>query len=150
LEIRHDEALKVDPPALAEATDDARLFRSEERRWIANRAKFTSLVHSLPARHRQSLLTLCLGREFELLGTGILGRGKAGECGIKPMRVVSQAQRLGAIGFLLVHVDPARTSVPTEEEIMVTRETRRLGEDFDIPLLDHLILGRDQVRDVAA
>lgn len=64
------------------------------------------------------------------------------------MRVSSQAGRLCAIGFLLVDHDPSRTSGPSGEGLMATRELQRPGEDL-IYLLYHLVIGRDWLRQVA-
>lgn len=150
LDSRRDEVPGVDPPALIDAASGGQLWRSEEPRRIANRDDIARHVRSLPAQCRQSLLALYLGRDFELLATEKLGAGNVGECRVKPMRIISQAHRLGAIGFVLVHDDPARASVPTAEEIRATREIRRLGEDFSIFLLDCIILGQDRMRDIAA
>lgn len=146
MDIRHEKAPEVGPPALG---DGGELWHWPRHHRVANRDDVIRHVRSLPAKSRGSLLALYLGANFHLLATEILGRGNAGECGVKPMRIVRQAHQLGAIGFILVHHDPGRMSAPTAEEIKVTREIRRAGEDFDIHLLDHIILGFEKVRNIS-
>lgn len=107
-------------------------------------------VRSLGPNHAQSLLALYVSPKSCLLGASILAR--RGETGrdVEPVEVVGNARGLGAMGFILVHYDPARVSGPNDQELRLARELRRLGEDCDIYLLHYLIIGKGRVREIAA
>ena len=64
------------------------------------------------------------------------------------MKLVSSG--VGAVGFSLVTYAPGRVAKSSAEESSIMREIRRAGEDFDINLLDHLIVGRNGMIQVSA
>ncbi|HEY0630183.1 MAG TPA: JAB domain-containing protein [Sphingomicrobium sp.] len=95
-----------------------------------------------------SVLALFLDKNFDLLAMDCLGQGRAADCEIKPHLLVRRGLQLGAIGFVLIQNSPERLSKATAAEIELTREIRRAGEDFDVHLLNHLILTRRKVLEV--
>lgn len=96
-----------------------------------------------------SVLALFLNRDFDLLVIDCLGQGRVADCEIKPYCLVRRGHELGAIGFLLIQNSPDRIAKATSQEIGLTREIRRAGEDFDVQLLGHLIITRHKVIEVA-
>ena len=96
-----------------------------------------------------SVLALFLNRDFDLLAIDCLGQGRAADCEIKPYALVQRGHELGAMGFLLIQNSPDRLAKATSQEIGLTREIRRAGEDLDLPLLGHLIITRHKVMEVA-
>lgn len=69
-------------------------------------------------------MALYLDSDFRLLATELLGSLNLGRSGIKPMRIIGQAGRLGAMGFILVHHDSSRTAGAGLEERKATVELR--------------------------
>lgn len=106
-------------------------------------------VRSCNADLAGSVLALFLDRNFNLLAMDRLGQGRAANCEIKPYRLVRRGLQLGAVGFVLIQNSPDRISKATPEEIGLTREIRRAGEDFNVQLLNHLIMTRTRVIEVA-
>lgn len=105
-------------------------------------------VRSLEAVLDGSVLALFLDKEFNLLAMDNLGQGRAADCHIKPYLLVRRGLELSAAGFLLVQSSPDRISRATVQEIALTKEIRRAGEDFDVHLLNHLIVTRKRVIEV--
>lgn len=94
------------------------------------------------------VLAMFLDRDFNLLATDCLGQGNAVACDIKPYLLVRRGLQLGAVGFVLIQNSPDRMSKATPEEVGLTRQIRRAGEDFDIHLLNHLIVTQDRLIEV--
>lgn len=105
-------------------------------------------VRSHDVEPADSVLALFLDNGFNLLAMDRLGQGRAADCEIKPYHLVRRGLQLGAVGFVLIQNSPARLSRATAEEIALTREIRRAGEDFDVHLLNHLIVTRKRVIEV--
>ena len=116
---------------------------------MATLADVDQHVRSLPAGDDQALLALYIGRGSNLLATEIFGRGHPGGWAIKPMRIIRQALKLGAIGLIMVHHDRGRTLGPRAQEIRMAQELRRLGEDLEVPLFHYLVLDQDRMREIA-
>jgi len=117
---------------------------------ISNIGAAEAYVRSLPASFADSVLSLYLDGGFNLLAVDQLGPGRASDCGLKPMQLIGRGERLGAVAFILVTYAPGRVAKASPEESRITREIRRAGEDVDIHLLDHLIVGRGGLIEVAA
>lgn len=109
---------------------------------LRSRTAALDYVRSHPAGGIGSLVALYLGRDFDLLAIDRIGEGSAAQCALKPMHPVIRGHRLGAIGFVLIHHAPERTR-PSPEDLKLTREIKRAGDDFDIQLLDYLIMTGD-------
>ena len=105
-------------------------------------------VRSYNAALVGSVLALFLDNNFNLLAMDRLGQGRAADCEIKPYLLVRRGLQLGAVGFVLIQNSPDRISNATSEEIGLSREIRRAGEDFDVHLLNHLIVTRKRVIEV--
>ena len=119
------------------------------RRKIASRSAAIEYARSLPPHFEGSLLALFIDRDFNLLDLDRLGQGNAAECGLESTALVSRAAKLGAAGFVLIHHAPERLSGGSAGEYRVTREIRKAGEDYEIHLLDHLILVGDKLIDIS-
>jgi len=122
------------------------LWLCGDRRTLVGAAGAATQVRVFAADGGPSLLALYVGRNSELLGIERLGRTEAV---IEAPSIVGQARRLGATGFILAHYDPPRSSGPTAGELRASKELRRLGEDVDVYLLHHLIVGDHGLREIA-
>lgn len=116
---------------------------------IGSRSGTVDYVRSLPAAYSNALLALFLDADFNLLGLDRLGEGNVTECGVNPGELARRGARLGAVGFILVHHAPDRTSGGTREEIEATKKIREAGEDAEVHLLDHLILAGGRMFDIS-
>jgi DNA repair protein RadC len=112
---------------------------------IASRDSAVDYVRSLGSEYEGSLLALYMDRDFSLLAVDRMGEGSLADCGIKPLLLVRRGLELGAASFILVHYAPRRTSSASLEEAGLLRKIRRGAEDFDVYLLDYLILGSEGV-----
>ncbi len=62
---------------------------------------------------------------------------------VHPREVFQAAIRYAAASMILFHNHPSGDPSPSHEDIVVTRRLVKAGELMDIPILDHIILGRE-------
>ena len=63
---------------------------------------------------------------------------------IHPREVFKTALLESAAGIIFVHNHPSGDPEPSEEDIAVTQQLRRVGEIMNIDLVDHVILGEQK------
>lgn len=54
--------------------------------------------------------------------------------------VYKEALQLGAVGIVLAHNHPSGTIRPSQADIRLTKRLQSAGENFDIKILDHIIV----------
>jgi DNA repair protein RadC len=64
---------------------------------------------------------------------------------VRPKDIFVPLVRLGASAFVLAHNHPSGAVDPSEDDIRITNTVVELGEKLGIPLLDHLIVGANDV-----
>lgn len=122
------------------ARDAARLppplpFTSE--RVIAwARARLSALEH-------EEVWVLCVDQRSSLRSTYQVGRGGMHGCALMARDVLTPVVRDGASGFILVHNHPSGDPTPSSEDIELTRALSAAATTICIPLLDHVVVGRE-------
>ena len=62
---------------------------------------------------------------------------------IHPREIFKEAYLLSANGIICVHNHPSGDSIPSKEDIMVTRKLSELGIIHGIKIIDHIIIGNN-------
>ena len=91
---------------------------------------------------QEELWVIALNNALEVLGLVKLYRGNASSAIIRPAEVFKEAVRLGATSVAMAHNHPGGDPRPSTEDIEITRVVAAAGKILDIPLLDHLVIGR--------
>jgi DNA repair protein RadC len=68
---------------------------------------------------------------------------------VGPREIFREAVREGASTIIVVHNHPSGDPTPSPEDIEVTKQLVEAGKMLDIPVLDHVIIGRDAYRSLA-
>ena len=89
----------------------------------------------------EHILLLFLDSGYHLIGEEILSKGTVNASLLSPREVFVQAFRNGAAGIMLLHNHPGGNPAPSEIDVQVTDRIGRTGALWDIPLIDHIILG---------
>lgn len=134
----------------------ARLGASLE---IARRVRAQPLVRSVPfASSRDVLrafgprlvdateemvLAVVLDARQRPVAERVLARGGATSCALGPRELFALAVREGGAGVVLVHNHPSGDPLPSEEDVRLTQTLLQAGRLLDIPLIDHVIVGRE-------
>jgi DNA repair protein RadC len=85
---------------------------------------------------------LCLDAKGHLTGLFEVGHGTVTGSLVSPREVFQKALILGAVSIILTHNHPSGDPTPSEGDIAVTRKVNEAGKLVDIPLTDHVIVGR--------
>lgn len=85
---------------------------------------------------------LCLNRKNLLLKQIEVTSGTVSASLIHPREAFREAIRYGASSVIAAHNHPSGDPAPSSADIKVTRQLREAGSTVDIPLLDHVIIGR--------
>lgn len=86
---------------------------------------------------------LALTGKNELLGVFEVHHGAADFCCCGTREIFVRALLCGASAILLIHNHPAGDPAPSAEDFKVTERILAAGKIIGIPLLDHIIIGRD-------
>ena len=85
---------------------------------------------------------LCLNRRNRLLCREEITSGLAHNTLAHPREVFRVAIREAASGIVCVHNHPSGDPAPSAADFAITRQLRAAGDTVQIPLLDHIIIGR--------
>jgi DNA repair protein RadC len=77
-------------------------------------------------------------RVLELVSLGILDKGM-----VHPREVSTRAITIRCHSILVAHNHPSGNPEPSDEDVNVTRKLKAAGDILDIPLVDHVIIGKD-------
>lgn len=91
------------------------------------------------------LLGFALNVRGCVIGTIVLASGGSTGLTVKPKDIFVPLVRLGASAFVLAHNHPSGAVDPSEDDLRITNTVAELGEKLGIPLLDHVIVGADDV-----
>jgi DNA repair protein RadC len=91
---------------------------------------------------QEHLVLLVLNLSGEVFGYKVLASGKQGSVEIDPKIIFRNALLLGGAEIILAHNHPSENPEPSQEDILQTYRVARLGNELELPLVDHLIYTR--------
>jgi DNA repair protein RadC len=102
-------------------------------------------IASLGEEAREWLLALYVDRNLNLLAVDTAARGTVSDCPVPFGRIYRHAVQLKAEGFILVHNHPSGDPRPSQSDLEATRRIRSLSRDLDMPLIEHLIVAKNDI-----
>lgn len=70
-------------------------------------------------------------------------RGTVNSIEVRQTELFRLAVRLSAWGLLFAHNHPSGVATPSENDVLIYRNSRQVGELLNIEVIDHLVVGRD-------
>jgi DNA repair protein RadC len=101
-------------------------------------------AHFLPLTRglkREVFRVLMLDSAHRIMGTRTITVGTLNLAVVHPREAFREAIIEGAAALVLMHNHPSGDPTPSEEDVRLTRQFVRAGEDLGIPVLDHVVLG---------
>ena len=97
-------------------------------------------------RHRDTecVILVCLDSKGQDIKESVLSEGSVRMSLISPREIFVEALQNKAVNILLIHNHPSGDPTPSESDIELTRHVQDLGDELEIPLLDHVIIGDHQ------
>jgi len=107
------------------------------------------LRHRLQGMTQEVFLVLVLDARNVVLDEIEVARGSLTGVEVHPREVFRPLVRQAAAAAVVAHNHPSGDSRPSPEDIALTRRLRLAGEILGIPILDHVVIGRDDFTSVA-
>lgn len=107
-------------------------------------AVYRLLAPRLAHLPQEEFWVLTVNAKSRLLGTYMVTRGTLSASVIHPREIFHVAVAQRAHSILLAHNHPSGDPTPSKEDIDVTKRLVRVGNVLGIPVLDHIIIGRDR------
>lgn len=116
---------------------------SSERAVIHSPADAAALVHAeMSLLEKEHLRTILLDRRSRVIEIAEIYIGSVSSAQVRLGEVFNPAIRRNASSMILVHNHPSSDVSPSPDDVALTREAVRIGNILDIPILDHLIIGK--------
>ncbi len=93
---------------------------------------------------QEHLRVLLLTTKNQVLGAHDLYRGSLNSTTVRVGELFRGAIRENAASIILVHNHPSGDPTPSPEDVRLTRDAVDAGETLDIPVLDHVVVGRGE------
>jgi len=90
--------------------------------------------------HREAMLALYLNRANNTVGYVIVSIGSVAGTVCDPKLIFQHGLLCNASSVILVHNHPSGNLQPSESDIHLTKKVKRIGDLFDMNVLDHLII----------
>jgi DNA repair protein RadC len=88
---------------------------------------------------------LFLDAKLKLIADSLLQRGTVDHVTIHPREVVKQVIEKKASAIILLHNHPTGSVEPSKADVQVTKQIQIALETMDVTLVDHIIIGADNV-----
>lgn len=96
---------------------------------------------SLLAQERQeTLYQLCLDAKGKLLTCRCISRGSVAASPVQVRQVVENALYAGASAIILAHNHPSGVALPSQQDVLVTRQIQEALAPLNIRLADHIVV----------
>jgi DNA repair protein RadC len=97
----------------------------------------------LRAEPVECLLVLYLSGSCGIIGSEIVSRGGVAGTAVRPAEIFRGAIIAGASSVILSHNHPSGDAAPSRDDIAMTRAAIRAGAVLGVPVVDHIVVGRD-------
>jgi DNA repair protein RadC len=109
---------------------------------VSPEAVFTS-VKEIRNSRKEHLLAIYLDIKNREISREIISVGTLTANLVHPREIFEPAVKNLAAGIIIVHNHPSGETEPSKEDIEVTKQLRKAGELMGIPILDHLIVTKN-------
>lgn len=113
-----------------------------------NRQKVESLHHmeeryqDLRGKEKEHFYALYLNNDNQVIGDKLISLGKSSQTSLDIKDILRTGILAGAEAAILIHNHPSGNSEPSPQDLKSTQQVKKRLEQFQITLLDHVILSR--------
>lgn len=117
----------------------------KEVRLTNSRQTYAFLKRQLRDKKNETFVALFLDNQHRVLAYEELFTGTINAATVHPRPIVERILKLNAAALILAHNHPSGLSDASQDDLMVTERLREALELVDARLLDHLIIGDNEV-----
>jgi DNA repair protein RadC len=92
---------------------------------------------------KEVFITALLDTKLKLIKEVKVSEGTLNHSVVHPREIFKEALRHSAYAVILIHNHPSGDPTPSKEDIEITKKLMKASEILEIPLLDHIIIGRE-------
>lgn len=93
---------------------------------------------------QEHLFLLSLNNKNEVISKDVVFKGTSNSCIVSPRELFITAIKKGAVKIIISHNHPGGKSNPSREDVSMTKRVKECGNLMNIPLLDHIIIGKGE------
>jgi DNA repair protein RadC len=108
-------------------------------------ARIARAIYDTLDADKEHFVVLALNQKNRLIGYKHVSTGTLTASLVHPREVFTAALELRAAALIFVHNHPSCDPLPSSEDIEVTRRLKRCGGLLGFRILDHVILGREEI-----
>lgn len=97
----------------------------------------------LENKDQEYFISILLDIKMIPLGVSLVSVGKLNCAMVEPREVFKTAIIAAAASLIIAHNHPSGNSEPSKEDLDITEKLKKAGDMLQIPILDHIIVGRD-------
>ena len=97
----------------------------------------------LKDKKEEHFYILMLNTQNNIIGEQLISKGILDASIIHPREVFKPAIKNSASKIILVHNHPSGDPTPSQEDLEITDKLIKAGEELEIKVLDHVIIGKD-------
>lgn len=99
---------------------------------------------NLELESQEHFVAVFLNSKNEIIKSKTIFIGSANKSIVHPRDIFKEAIKYSAVKMMVLHNHPSGDSTPSKEDITFTSRLIECGNLLQIPLLDHLIIGRNE------
>ncbi len=112
-------------------------------KFVGNVTDVCTLMRGFETADRESFYALHLDVRHNIVDIDKVATGSQVGVDVHPREVFKSALLSGANALIFVHNHPSGNDQPSRQDTDMTDRLRKVGELVGIPVLDHIIVGRD-------
>ncbi len=121
------------------------LLTPEKKTQVASPHDIAALLMvQLGDLNHEEFHVVCLDGKHQVQAIHHLYTGSLNASVVRVSEVFRTALLLNSLSIIIVHNHPSGNPTPSQEDIDVTRVIAEMGDKLDIPLVDHVIIGKGQ------
>lgn len=103
-------------------------------------------VFRLSSKCEEYLILMCLDTKKQVTGLFEVSRGSLNSSIVHPREVFKRAMLCNSDSIVMIHNHPSGDTVPSGNDINITRRMKECGDVLGIILVDHIIMGSGSIR----
>lgn len=103
----------------------------------------------LAAQEREHFLCMFLDTRHRVIKSEVLFHGTVDQASVYPRVIIQRALELNASALIIAHNHPSGVAEPSQADLAITRRIRDAAGLMDIRLLDHFIVGSEEITSLA-
>lgn len=108
---------------------------------LRNSADIYAFVKPIESSDRERFISILLSQKYAVIGVEEVSVGSLSQAVVCPREVLKSVVLSSAAAFVVAHNHPSGDPTPSQEDILITRRLREVGDLLGARLLDHVVIG---------